>query len=213
MRKIYMMVVMLSLGCASKGESEPTVDEFIETATPAVAAGRVSAQPTRLAPELLPEADDARWTSRHYNLTLQVDDPAVAMVRTRSMLVEAGATIQSASRQPNNGSLNVTSDAKTYPKLVELLAEIDGTVVNENTSSNAMGPQIRQLRDRLTLAHRASAVLSERTKEARGEDLDALMFLHELNGRERTNLETQIRSYWDQAGKSNIYVNFQPKQP
>ncbi len=213
MRKTWLLVGLLSVGCAGTGEPEPSVEAFIESASPSV-AGRVDepVQATRrVSPELLPESDD-RWTSTHYNLTIQVDDPSAAMVAARAMFVEAGATIQSANRQPNNSSVNATMSPKTFAALLSKLDDLEGEVMYENTSSNAMGPQTRQLRDRLALAHRADTLLTAQTKHAQGEELDALMLLHELNLRERTNLENQIRSYWDQAGKTFVYINFQLPQ-
>ena len=81
--------------------------------------------------------------------------------------------------------------------------------MNENSSRNDMGPQIHQLRDRLELARRADEQLSKHAGGLRGDELDALMFLRELNQRERQNLESQIRSYWTQAGQTYVYLNFQ----
>ncbi len=148
----------------------------------------------------------------HHNLTLQVSNPSAALVTARSMFLKAGATIQNANRQPDNSSINATMDRKAYATLLEDLEDLEGKVIHENTSSSAMGPQIRQLRGRLALSHHADAVLSTRTQSAQGEELEAMLLLHELNKRERTNLESQIRSYWDQAGKTYVYVTFQRPQ-
>ncbi len=213
MRKTWLFVVALGLGCAGTGEPEPSVDEFITSATPP-SSGPAAAAPSarRVALELLPDADDDRWTSTHHNLTLQVDDPSAALAKARSMFLKAGAQIQSANRQPNNASINATMSPKVFAKLSAQLEDLQGKVVYENTSTNAMGPQTRQLRDRLALAHRADGLLGAQTKHASGDELDALMLLHELNARERTNLENQIRSYWDQAGKTYVYLTFQLPQ-
>lgn len=209
MRATWLMVMMLGVGCAGTGEPEPSVDAFIESASPASSDAAAPDRPTRrISPELLPDSDD-RWTSTHYNLTIQVDDPLAAVASARTIFLEAGAAIQSANRQPNNSSINATMSPETFVALVPTLDDLEGEIIYENTSSNAMGPQTRQLRDRLALAHRADALLTAQTRHAHGEDLDALMLLHELNLRERTNLENQIRSYWDQAGKTFVYISFQ----
>ena len=218
MRKAWVMVAVLGFGCAGTGEPEPpepSVEAFIDSAAPrnAVSRAPTPAPATRpRSPEPLPQ-DDERWTSTHYNLTIEVDDPSEALVEARALFLRAGATIQSSNRQADsNSSINATMTSAQYQTLASKLEELPGKVMYENTSSNAMAPQTRQLRDRLALAHRADDLLTERTKHAQDEELDALMLLHELNMRERTNLESQIRSYWDQAGKTYVYLNFQKSQ-
>lgn len=214
MRKTWLMVVILGLGCAGTGEPETTVDEYIESAAPKSAeTSRPAAEPTRrVSPELLPDGDE-RWTSTHHNLTIQVDDPSTALIEARAMFLKAGAMVQNSNRQGlDNASINVTMSPEQYASIASKLQALPGKVTYENSSSNSMGPQTRQLRERLALAHKADALLTAQTKHAQGEDLDALMLMHELNMRERTNLESQIRSYWDQAGKTFVYLTFQRPQ-
>jgi hypothetical protein len=200
------------MACAGKGEPEPTVEEFLADDPGAVEIAREGGAPKlQVRTDSLPGANDERWTSVHYNLTIQVDAPKAAVDRARAVLMEAGAEIQNLNRQDDNANLNAVADAKAYAKVLRAVEDLGGSVQYENSSRNEMGPQIRQLRERLDLARQADAVLTEQSAEVHGERLDALMFLRELNQRERQNLENQIRSYWDQAGKTYVYLTFQRK--
>ncbi len=210
MRKTWVMMLVLGLGCASTGETEPTVDEFLaaDSAQPNVERARGSAAPARPS-EQLPDSEDTRWTTTHYNLTIQVDDPGEALGTARALLLKGSAAVTNSNRQPDNATLNATTSPQTYAELLTTLEELDGDITSENSSHNDMGVQVRQLRERLELARRADTQLSRRLDGVHGDELDALVFLHELSARERQNLENQIRSYWDQAGKTYVYLNFQ----
>lgn len=211
MRKTWLMWAVVGLGCASTGETEPTVDEFLagDSARPQV-ADAVDPAPSRAhAPVPPPDADDTRWKTTHYNLTIQVDDPGDALGKARAVLLKGSSAITNSNRQPDSATLNATTSPQTYAKLLASVEALDGNITSENSSQNDMGAQVRQLRDRLELARRADTQLSRRLEGVHGDELDALMFLHELSARERQNLENQIRSYWDQAGKTYVYLSFQ----
>jgi len=211
MRKTWIMMLVLGLGCASTGETEPTVDEFLagESARPALPEARETAPSRVHAPELLPNSEDTRWKTTHYNLTIQVDDPGEALGKAREVLLEGSAAITNSNRQSDSATLNATASPPTYAKLLTAVEELGGDITSENSSQSDMGVQVRQLRERLELARRADTQLSRRLEGVHGDELDALMFLHELSARERQNLENQIRSYWDQAGKTYVYLSFQ----
>lgn len=213
MRKTWIMMLVLGLGCASTGESDPTLDEFLGKEAPSQAAeahSRAQHTPAQ-AMQRLPDSEDARWTTTHYNLTLTVEDPAAALGQARTVLMKGSAVITNSNRQAESASLNATTSPETYAKLLEALEDLDGEIIHENSSHNDMGAQVRQLRERLELARRADTQLSRRLEGVHGDELDALMFLHELNARERQNLENQIRSFWDQAGNTYVYLTFQPR--
>lgn len=211
MRKTWIMMLVLGLGCASTGETEPTVDEFLagDSVRPEVAQTQESSSPRVRAPEQLPDSEDTRWRTTHYNLTIQVDDPGEALGKARAVLLEGSAAITNSNRQPDNATLNATASPPTYAKLLAAVEDLGGDITSENSSQSDMGVQVRQLRERLELARRADTQVSRRLEGVHGDELDALMFLHELSARERQNLENQIRSYWDQAGKTYVYMAFQ----
>ncbi|MGH1341754.1 MAG: hypothetical protein ACRBN8_09400 [Nannocystales bacterium] len=211
MRKTWIMMWVLGLGCASTGEPDSTVEEFlaVDSAQSSGVQAQGSPPPQVRAPAQLPDSEDTRWTTTHYNLTIQVDHPAEALGRARAVLLEGSAAITNSSRQPDSATLNATVGPQTYANLLAAVGELGGAITSENSSQSNTGIQVRQLRERLELAQRADAQLSGRLEGVHGDDLDALMFLHELTARERQNLENQIRSYWDQAGKTYVYLTFQ----
>ena len=210
MRTACLAMLMIGLGCASKGAPEPTVDEFLEDREAAEIAPVSTESPAAQQPlTVLPDPSDDAWTSTHYNLTVQVQDPSTAVDHARSILDKGGATIQNANRQGQNGSINATTDRTTYAKVAAALRDLKGVVISESASQNDLGPQIRQLRERLDLAREADDRLANMAKVADAAELEPVMYLLELNHRERQNLESQIRNYWDQAGKTYVYLNFQ----
>ena len=148
----------------------------------------------------------------HHNLPLQVTDPGKAVATARALLLEAGATIQSANRQLQTGSLSATMDRPTYDALIPALEQLDGTLLYENTSTNAMGPQIRQLEENLRLCEQGKTMLTGLARRADGHELDAVLQLHALNERECTNLESQLRSQRTQAGRMYVSLSFQKLQ-
>ncbi len=198
-----------TLACAGTGEFEQSAPERdAEAAAPGAKTPRSSG--TR-------EWEDARPTTsfiaRNYNLTIQVDDPAAALDRARTMISEGGADVTNADRGPEYASLNAVVPRGQSQRLFIAIRGL-GDVTNESQGINDMRASVHELRRKLRRIDLAQVTLQQTIRASDDPDeVDALVMLLEMSNRERDAARQQLQSHETQGRGDQLYISFNVQPP
>ncbi len=206
-RGILGLVVLLSTACASA--AGPVQTRSPDTASSSVVAAQPPApHEPRATPTLEPL--DGDWTSNSYSMTLRVKDVSAAYGWMRETVVEHGGEITSSNQHDTRANINARLDDAAYEALMKELHQVQGVIASESTSIRDNRSAVETVHRRLQATLWASDLLNARARDVSGGEVEGLMMLRELNERERTSLENQLRSYQQQSELNDVRVSIEP---
>jgi hypothetical protein len=161
-------------------------------------------------PAVLPRG--TRIIIQSANLSLTVDDPAIALARIEGAVMELGGLVASSNSwsspgSPASSSLSARVPRDSLPALRRVAIGLSNQIQSDGTYSQDVTPDHRRLLARLRELERAEGHLLQLLTHAPAqEQVASLLIAHQMIVQERTSIEAQLAEYEDRATYASFDV-------